>query len=259
MGKGVAQRAEGRARRLKEGVAGFLALLTLFTAGLALRPSSSEGIIARWYKQERAVFKGAGCGSLDSASIAIQRRARHAHARRPQVGDVFRDRRTAQRVAKVIDTHEGKLDNGQHGFIWRMKGIGDVCTNPGRYPSGWATRRLPLRVDYSTREMVYFYDTRDQKVRTPDFISIGASQTIHSINWKSWDGWRAHGAGTFPFNDCRPYCAAGTITPYPVKVVLSRPKWCGGPFRYVKLTWTFKGKPPPQVGERGSTNFNWLC
>src|SRR5687768_11627034 len=106
-------------------------------------------------------------------------------------------------------------------------------------------------------EPIYVYDVRDHRLRKPKTLYFGASGRIRSINWRTWDGPRARGRGKYPYNNCRPSCADGNVTRYRVRTVLSKVRYCGGPYRYVKLSWVFRN-PPRGIDKRHSTNWRYL-
>jgi hypothetical protein len=69
-----------------------------------------------------------------------------------------------------------------------------------------------------------------------------AGTWLAKLNWSSWSGTSASGAGTYNVNTCTPDCAAGKSKSYPVKVTLSKVKTCPSQthpaFKQAALTWT---------------------
>jgi hypothetical protein len=115
----------------------------------------------------------------------------------------------------------------------RFRVTAQYLGDPFRLPSAVAagTARLTKK-----RCRVYFAGTATRRVR-PRAVAIGASQQIYGIRWRSWGGRTARGTGTFPVNDCIPYCAGGTITPRRVAVRLSRRAVCRGYEEYLRLRY----------------------
>ena len=117
---------------------------------------------------------------------------------------------------------------------------------PGRYDvtATYLGDPFRLRSDTATRNAVlahkrcevYFTGTGSRRTR-PTVLYLGASQRIYEITWRSWGGKRARGTGTFPANDCIPYCAAGHITPHRVAVTLSHKRVCRGYEEYLSLRY----------------------
>jgi hypothetical protein len=117
---------------------------------------------------------------------------------------------------------------------------------PGRYDVTATYLGDPFRLRSATAQRsavlaqkrceVYFAGTGFRRVR-PRSLAIGASQGIFEIRWNSWGGRRARGTGTFPANDCIPYCAAGHITPHRVALTLSRKRVCRGYEEYLSLRY----------------------
>ena len=204
------------------------------------------------------MFSGAGCGSQDSGRVLIPKKASRPHAKTPQRGEILRDIHTRLRVAKIIGTRKGKLPNGVRAVFWRARGVNDVCANPNRYPNGWQTRNVRLKAEFRDDVQVRLVDGARRSMRKPSTIYFGASQRIVSIHsWSGWDSEVARAAGTRPINACVPYCAAGTITPYPVTVTVSQPRDCGGSYRYLRVSWTYRSGP--RSGQTESTGFGYLC
>jgi hypothetical protein len=67
----------------------------------------------------------------------------------------------------------------------------------------------------------------------------------------------ARGRATFPSNSCKPSCANGKITDYPVSLRLSRPRLCNRHYQYRKLTYTFLAGP--SKGRSETTGFGFVC
>lgn len=111
----------------------------------------------------------------------------------------------------------------------------------------------------SAGERKYTIDSRGKHLYRPHTLYFGAHERIRSIHWRSWGGPRARGRGTYPVNDCIPACAFGTITPYPVKLVLKRLHGCKGRQTYLRLIFIFDRRKPPERPRRGSVPQGFLC
>jgi hypothetical protein len=121
----------------------------------------------------------------------------------------------------------------------------------GQQVASWAFRLAPPKL--------YFIDVAERVRRKPRLIVIGASQAIERLHhWRGWDGPRAVATGVFPYNNCRPYCAAGKITMVPVTVTLSNPGPCGNIFTYRRLEYVLARNP---VGgpRHFSSSFAFAC
>ncbi len=93
----------------------------------------------------------------------------------------------------------------------------------------------------------------------PSIAYLGASERIYGISWHRWGGPVARGTGTYPVNDCFPYCAAGTIVDYPVTVRLSRRRLCNGYTQYLTLRSSFRGRRPSGAPRSSTVNFGYRC
>ena len=54
------------------------------------------------------------------------------------------------------------------------------------------------------------------------------NQTAVDMTWTGWGSPVAEGTGILPLSDCRPDCAAGKVTRWPVTVRLTRVRGCEG-------------------------------
>jgi hypothetical protein len=100
-------------------------------------------------------------------------------------------------------------------------------------------------------ERVYWYGGTQHRYYRPRSVYFG-NQVIFHARWYSWGTLVARGRGTYPYNDCKPYCAVGHITTYPVLVRLSRIDLCNGDLAYGRLRYHFPGRKPP-LGPRTFT------
>ena len=106
----------------------------------------------------------------------------------------------------------------------------------------------------SPTDRIYFTGSYRRRYR-PRTVYFGASQRIIRIRWRRWNGPVAVGRGTYPVNDCIPYCARGTVTNFPVTVRLSRRRTCGSFTEYLTLTRTYIGRGPSGSPRRQRINF----
>jgi hypothetical protein len=107
---------------------------------------------------------------------------------------------------------------------------------------------------YEGHHKVYahFADVWQVKPRT---LYIG-NYAIEDLKWAHWNSRSTLGEGIFPYNDCRPYCAAGHITRYETTVVLRWPIRCPGrrSYVYTKLTYLL-----PLSAPNGGATFRRTC
>src|SRR4051794_39641593 len=67
----------------------------------------------------------------------------------------------------------------------------------------------------------------------PTTLYLGASQDVEGVRWSFWGARRATGTGTYPYNDCVPDCARGTVTRHPADLTASGVEFCGKRKRHV--------------------------
>ena len=98
----------------------------------------------------------------------------------------------------------------------------------------------------------HFAEPYQYKPRT---LYIG-NYLIEKLEWSRWNYSTTTGAGVFPYNNCKPYCAAGHITRYETTVTLGRQVLCPGKhvFIYTRLKYTL----PPTAPTDGAT-FTMSC
>jgi len=138
----------------------------------------------------------------------------------------------------------------------RYRVTGHYLGDPFRLASEAVTRRVRL----SARRCRTYVAGADLNRRyRPKVLVLGASQTIDGMSWQRWGRRAARGTGTFPANDCIPYCAAGTITRHPVTVRLSRPRVCGGYTQFLMLRWTYRGSRPAGAPRTERMNLGFAC
>jgi len=98
----------------------------------------------------------------------------------------------------------------------------------------------------------------------PSTLIIGCDGTgeIRNLKWTSWSFYQATGAGVFLYDNCTPTCASGTVTSYPVSVVLDLPLYYvpinnGKDFTWAwsRLLITFPASRPKGVSSLTFANF----
>jgi hypothetical protein len=70
------------------------------------------------------------------------------------------------------------------------------------------------------------------------------------LDWSQWTHTQAISSANDWQNNCKPNCATGTFTPFPITLKLTRPGRLDGYFVYTRLTVTYKAKLPPGVKAR---------
>jgi hypothetical protein len=150
-------------------------------------------------------------------------------------------------VARIVGRFHKSLGGGRKLLGISYAGAPRQCSR-GLRGERWASNPVALHVRFERFKHVYarFSPVRQ---REPEVLYLGASQRIFSLNWSNWDSRHAVGYGTFPANNCIPYCAAGKITDYPVQVKFSKPRNCSGTWFYGRLRYDSSGAGPD--GETG--------
>jgi hypothetical protein len=67
------------------------------------------------------------------------------------------------------------------------------------------------------------------------------------LHWTSWNATEARAFGADWVNNCVPFCAAGTFTPYPVNIRAYRPRLLEGHRIFTRLRVTYTGRLPEGV------------
>jgi hypothetical protein len=221
--------------------------------------ASAEGkrVVAKSFAEDSSYFVGDNCASTDIVQVELPRGAFGVRAVRPRVGDELRDGELGV-VAEV--TGFRAIDTGsQVEAEWTAKGAGTVCTNPAAFASGWSTPQHDFRAAYKTRERVYFSGALDSLRYKPKQVYFGNTAPITGLRWRRWGHSVARGRGVFHYNDCDPYCAAGSFTSYRVNLRLSRIRRCDGRLQYLTLVWRYVGSKPPGGSSSVRTTFGWKC
>jgi hypothetical protein len=114
--------------------------------------------------------------------------------------------------------------------------------------------RAPTELNTSAKELA---------VRPPDIYYTGdgtgvltGSTRKSGIHWSSWTTGTALGTGENQINDCKPSCAAGRFSAYPVKLEMWKPATLHGVLVFTRLTLWYTGKRP--AGEPAHYTFTDL-
>ena len=70
------------------------------------------------------------------------------------------------------------------------------------------------------------------------------------LHWTTWNGTEGRAFGADWVNNCVPFCAAGTFTPYPVNIRVFRPRMLGGHRIFTRMQVTYTGKRPERNHNR---------
>jgi hypothetical protein len=70
------------------------------------------------------------------------------------------------------------------------------------------------------------------------------------LHWTSWNATEARAFGADWVNNCVPFCAAGTFTPYPVNIRAFRPRVVEHHRIFTRMQVTYTGKRPARVHSR---------
>ena len=140
-----------------------------------------------------------------------------------------------------------------------VRGSGDVCDHPEKYPNGWQTDDvLTVETRYRINVAVgAFSDCQHAHVRPSRLIVAcgDGNLVLTHMHWTRWDGHTARGHGTALYNTCSPNCAQGHFGRAPVQATLSRPGYCGSEAVYAYRTLVV------DVAGRGRqrAQFSYLC
>jgi hypothetical protein len=96
----------------------------------------------------------------------------------------------------------------------------------------------------------------------PRTVIIGCADlsfVLRGLDWgRSWGGPTAVATGKALVNDCRPDCASGTSSRYPIVVTAGNPKKCIHLTQYKRLVVRFTGGRKP-AGFSNPTRTSLLC
>jgi hypothetical protein len=97
----------------------------------------------------------------------------------------------------------------------------------------------PTATASGQRTYAKFAFGRQYKPRT---FRFGMSGRVTSMSWSKWGRKIARGRGIYQFNNCIPFCAAGTIIPTPASVVLTGREPCGTRFIFRRFKLYYAGQ-----------------
>lgn len=178
---------------------------------------------------------GSGCNAAARQVVRLPRRTRHVRVLRPRVGTVFGDLLYDDPAATLTG-----IDVSRRRVAFAF--LGDrACSDRYLAEDGWEVELLPI-IRVRRVERIFVTSHLGTRVR-PRTMTVGASQQFLNLRWRNWGRRVARARGTFPWNDCAPYCARGTITNRPMRVALSRPRMCAGRLQYMRVTYRIAGGP----------------
>jgi hypothetical protein len=70
---------------------------------------------------------------------------------------------------------------------------------------------------------------------------------VGRLRWTSWNATEGRAFGADWVNNCMPFCAAGTVTPYPVNIKVFRPRVLEGHRIFTRMQVTYTGRLPERV------------
>jgi hypothetical protein len=81
----------------------------------------------------------------------------------------------------------------------------------------------------------------------PSYIPFGNSSFLTDLHWEHWNSQMTTSAGNLELNGCKPDCARGTPSYWPIHVQLSRVRLCQGVEQYTVMTFEYVHKRPPGI------------
>jgi hypothetical protein len=234
-----------------------LAALLLLGAGA----SSAQAIQVTDERTVDAAFAGDRCGSVDLVDVRAPLGASRVRPVSPAVNERITDDTTGEDAALVFKATPVRLSSRRRAVRYAAVGSNDVCLRPAFYPGGW-TASTGFTIRYRINARVLFPALCVQRLRArPRNVVVACGDGNFQLRGMRWRGWHRRstvGRGTGLANDCTPYCAVGRFHRRPIKVRLSRVRYCSNIARYVytRLTyrWT-RGAPPGGRRSRGSSPF----
>ena len=234
-----------------------IVVVAVTCAGCLLPPSAASALVVTETAVRSRIFEGPACGAISTRYVPLPLGAGQLISATPRIGTALPDFESDDPVARMTAI-EPQRQAGGRVIAFTATGSDAVCAQPDRFAFGWETDFIDLRARYRRRVDVIWCATNRYCRRRPRVLYFGASGYLPVTRWSSWNGRVARGRGIFPYNDCIPYCAEGTVTRYPARVTLSRPRRCGGRYRYLTLRWRVIG-PQPRHGGTGHVSYAWLC
>jgi hypothetical protein len=239
-----------------------LAIVGLVAAIAHAAPA--QALIRDQTRTATADFSGAGCQQVVRTPVSrtLPRGARKVRIASPRPGETLYDWNTGEPVAEVVSVGAVQRTGREATTVVSTRGIAATCATP-ESPGGvpWETEPTDIEFRYRGRVRVYFPHSccgnrHDYK---PRFLLLGASFALDRARWQRWNGPVAKGTARLPYNDCVPYCAAGTTTYYRVSVRLSRARLCNGVYQYLTLRYRYLGRRPPGAPFSATSHFGFRC
>jgi hypothetical protein len=227
------------ARKFREWLRPTLLIAALALVLLSALPVSSQAIDAPRVLADSVHLTGTGCHQY-SLFWKLPGAAHGIRLTAPHKGKLIKDSHGSP-SARIKRTLRRRLPGGKTLVGIRYVGVPQQCNGKGT-PSRWATNSIGMHVRFERFRHVYskFSGIRQHE---PSVFYFGASQRILGMTWSDWDTRHAIGHGTYPVNDCIPYCAAGHLTDYPAQIDLSKPINCGGTWFYARFHYDTAGGP----------------
>jgi hypothetical protein len=79
----------------------------------------------------------------------------------------------------------------------------------------------------------------------PSYIPFGNSSFLIHLHREHWNSRMTSSGGTLERNSCKPDCAGGTPSYWPIHVQLSRIRPCQGVEQYTVMTFEYVDRRPP--------------
>jgi hypothetical protein len=242
----------------------FLSLFVVALVVLSLQAADAEALTVDGSRPATAAFSGVGCAQRVTSQVTalLPLGAHNVRLRGLETGDRLESSVDTAIVALVTGIGATRRAGRRVTAAITVQGDPSMCaldtTSPGAV---WQTEPLDLDFVYRRAVRVYFPGSccEGDHAYRPRFLSLGASFALDQARWRRWDGPVATGSARLPFNDCVPYCAAGTTTYYRVSVRLSRPRMCNRVQQYLTLRWHYRGRRPPHVPSRATMHFGYRC
>lgn len=223
--------------RCRAAIASPVLVLALVLLG---SPAQSHAIEATKVLTDAVAFRGIGCNYRAVSGWKLPRGAHDVRLFGPGRGRVLVDRESGRPVVRVLGRYKRRLRGGRLFAGFEYRATRSACSRPDLYRDGWQARRVGMRVRFRNFERV-FSKFGASRQHSPRVLYFGASQRVYDLSWHGWDSERAFGHGFFPYNNCRPNCAYGTVTPYRARVKLGQPMNCGGTWFYRRMRVKHEG------------------
>lgn len=219
-------------------------VLAVTLAVLVIGSPASASIPWKWQRETTVAFSGAGCRSKSTTRAYAGRDAYHVRVNL-RIGAFLRDEISGDVVARLTSVRARRTAGRRVYAYLTAVGSGAPCDDPLFGP--WRTEDLPVTVSYRRREKVWFNEfwaegNESLTRRRPRWIHEGTDTGWTGLRWVRWGGYRAIARGYYAYvqKDSVPY----RLHRYRVRVVLDHPRLCYQRLRYLRMTTTFRGRPP---------------